>query len=130
MVDKTPIKEGLFIEEPDGAVLTGNKCKACGRVFFPKAEICLDCLHEKMEEVKLSRKGELFAYTTLHMPVANFKPPCAVGYVDLPEGVRIFAPIDIVEEKPFKVGMNMEMYIDTLWKEEDKEVVGYRFAPI
>ncbi len=38
------------------------------------------------------------------MPAGHFKPPYAVGYIKMPEGIRIFAPLKMVEEKPFKVG--------------------------
>ena len=44
------------------------------------------------------------------------------------EGIRVFTPLEMEEGKPFTVGMEMEIRVGTLWEEEDKEVVGFKFA--
>ena len=92
-MDSMPVREGLF-DEKDGGRLLANRCSACGRTFFPKAEFCFDCLAEKMEDIVLSRQGTLYAYTIGRLPSTHFKPPYVVGLVDLPEGIRVFAPAD------------------------------------
>jgi uncharacterized OB-fold protein len=130
MAVKVPIREGIFREGPEGSVLLATRCKSCGQLFFPKTEGCLACYGEELEEVVLSRRGMLYSYAMGHMPSSHFKPPYAVGYVDMPEGVRIFAPLKIDEERPFKTGMEMEMVIEGLWQEEDKEITGYKFRPV
>jgi len=78
----------------------------------------------------LSRRGRLYSYTIAHMPSTHFQPPYAIGFVDLPEGVRVFAPLKMTEAKPFKVGMDMEVVIEKLWQEDDKQVIGYKFKPV
>jgi uncharacterized OB-fold protein len=83
-----------------------------------------------MEEVKLGRRGKLYSYTIGHMPSLYFQPPYAIGYIDMPEGIKIFAPLKMMEEKPLRVGMEMEVVIEKLWQEGDKEVIGYRFRPV
>jgi len=130
MAKEVPIREGLFLDRPDFTVLIANRCKSCGQVYFPKVRFCLNCFHEELEEISLSRKGKLFTYAVVQMPASHFQPPYAVGYVDLPEGVKIFAPLMIVENKPFKVGMDMEVAVDSLWQEDDKDIVGYWFLPV
>ena len=75
-----------------------------------------------MAEIVLSRRGKLYSYTTAHMPSTHFEPPYAIGFVDLPEGPRVFAPLKIVKDKPFQVGIEMEAILETLWQEEDREV--------
>ena len=130
MSEKVLVREGIFTEVPDGTALLANRCKSCGKVYFPNAPNCLNCFHEELEEIPISRQGTLLTYTVVQMPSTHFQPPYAVGYVDLPEGVRIFAPLDIIEEKPFQVGMAVKLYTDTLWREGEKEVVGYRFTPL
>ena len=99
MAERVPIREGTFQEGPDGGVLLANKCKSCGQIFFPKAKLCQACLHEELEEAPLSRKGKLYSYTIAHMPSSFFPPPHAMGYVAFPEGVRVFAPLKIIEDK-------------------------------
>jgi len=130
MAEKNPIREGMFSKGPNGTVMIANRCKSCGHVFFPKVESCLTCFGETLEELPLSQKGKLFAYTVVQMPASHFDPPYAVGYVDLPEGIRIFTPLTILEDKPFQVGMPMELIVDTLWYENDKAIFGYKFSPI
>ena len=44
------------------------------------------------------------------------------------EGIRVFTPLEMEEGKSFTVGMEMEIRVGTLWEEEDKEVVGFKFA--
>ena len=130
MADQIPIREDMFTVGGEGPVLHANKCTACGKVYFPKAHLCLTCFNEQLEETTLNRRGKLFSYTVVHMPSSHFQPPYAVGYVDLPEGVRIFSQLEITEDKPFKVDMDMEVHIDTLWHEDGKDVVGFRFVPL
>ena len=130
MAEKVPVREGTFIETSNGGALLANKCKSCGQIFFPKAQFCLSCFQEDVEEIILNRRGKLYSYVIAHMPSTHFEPPYAAGYVDLPEGVRIFAPLKMVEGRPFKVGMEMEVVIEKLWQEGDKEVIGYRFRAV
>jgi len=130
MANRIPIREGAFTESPDGGILLANRCRSCGQIFFPKAVFCLICLGKDIEEIKLSRKGKLYSYTTGHMPSMYFQPPYTIGYVDMPEGVKIFAPLKMVEGKPFKIGMDMEVVIEKLWQEGDNEIIGYKFKPL
>ena len=130
MADVVPVREGIFVENAEGGKLLGNKCKSCGQLFFPKAKFCLTCFNKDMEEVVLSRRGKLYSYTIGYMPSTHFQPPYAIGFVDMPEGIRIFAPLKMVEDRPFKVGMDMEVVIEELWQENDKQVIGYKFKPV
>ena len=130
MAERILIREGAFIESPEGGILLANKCKSCGQIFFPKAVVCLSCLNENMEELRLSRRGKLYSYTIGRMPSMHFEPPYAIGYVDMPEGVRIFTPLKMMEDKPFSIGMDMEVVIEKLWQEDDNEVIGYKFKPV
>ncbi len=130
MAEQIAIKEGLFVESAEGCILVANRCKSCGQIFFPKVVSCLSCSNEDMEELKLSQKGKLYSYCIGHMPSSHFQPPYAIGYVDMPEGVRIFTPLKMMEDKPFKVGMEMGVTLEKLWQEGDKEVIGYKFKPV
>lgn len=126
---RIPVKEGTFEDAPGGSLL-GNKCSKCGQVFYPKAPFCFTCSNEDMKDIKLSRKAKLNSYTINRMPSAHFQPPQPVGYLDLPEKIRVFAPLVEVPDKPFKIGMEMEIVIDKLWQEGEDDVVGYRFKPV
>ena len=81
-------------------------------------------------EVELSREGDLFCETTVHMRSPNFLPPYCVGYVRLPEGLMLFAPLRPIEGRPLIVGARMRLETAALWQHEGADVVGYRFYPL
>jgi uncharacterized OB-fold protein len=113
------------------SALVGCECKKCGKVYFPRKKLCTNCLsYDNMEDRPLSRRGKIFAWTVSHMYGLT---PLPTGYVDLPEGVRLFAQFtdcDPAEEK-LKLGMEVEM---TVQKMSDifgvKEFIGYKFRPL
>ncbi|MBU2546884.1 MAG: OB-fold domain-containing protein [Proteobacteria bacterium] len=130
MAEQVPIREGAFVQGPEGAELVGNRCQGCGQIFFPKVQTCLTCFGDNLEETRLNRKGELYSYAIGHMPSMHFQPPYAIGYINLPEGIRVFAPLKIRDDKPFEAGMEMEVVIDHLWTEGDRDILGYMFRPV
>ena len=130
MENRVPFLEGAFVEDQDGGSLLGNKCISCGRHYFPKVSLCYDCLAKNLKDVVLSRRGKLYSYTIGRVASSHFQPPYAMGLIDLPEGVRIFAPIKLTEDESYKIGTEMEIYIDELWKEETKKIIGYKFRPL
>ncbi|MBW1818933.1 MAG: OB-fold domain-containing protein [Deltaproteobacteria bacterium] len=86
-----PFKEGLF-EFPEGnekaAHILGVRCNACGKYAFPPRPICISCHSKNVVTIPLSRKGKLHSFTICRVPVPKMSPPYAIGYIDLPEGVR------------------------------------------
>ena len=125
-----PFWEGAFMQDNEGGRLLGNKCSACGRIYFPKVQFCFDCLAKDLEDVVLSRRGKLYSYTIGRMASTHFKPPYALGLIDLPEGIRVLSPLKLSEDESFRIGMEMEIYFDELWKEEDHQVIGYKFRAV
>lgn len=130
MANRIPIREGIFREDARSNRLLGNKCKFCGKIYFPKAKFCFNCFDKGMEEVDLSRRGKLYSYTIGRMASTHFQPPYAVGLIDLPEGVRVFAPLKMKKDETYRIGMEMEVVIEELWREEDKQVIGYKFKRV
>ena len=35
---KILVKDGIFVEGPNGVTLAANRCKSCGRVYFLKSK--------------------------------------------------------------------------------------------
>ena len=129
MKTRVPFREGLFNKADGKWTLVGARCKQCGQIIFPRREACLNCLGQDLEVTYLSQKGTLYTYTIVHMPSEHFEPPYAVGWIELPEGVKIFSQIRGWQETPLKIGMDMELHFENLWEEEDKAVIGYVFRP-
>ncbi|MBI5968024.1 MAG: Zn-ribbon domain-containing OB-fold protein [Deltaproteobacteria bacterium] len=129
-----PFKEGLFtwpLSPGEQAFLLGNQCKACRKIYFPKAALCPECLKEDaLEDIKLRPRGKLYTYTVVRVPSPGFKVPYAFGYIDLPEGVRICCQISAAEPEKLKLGMDMELIIGQVREEAGKPILGYLFRPV
>ncbi len=53
-----------------------------------------------------------------------------MGYIDLPEGLMIFAQLAQWNEKELKIGMEMEMVVEKLKTDkEGNEIYSYKFRP-
>jgi len=128
MGQKLIIGKGLFTD--NGDALLGRKCRACNRILPPLTEMCYQCFSSDLESIPLSKKGKLFSYTIVHVPVKNFQPPYAIGWIELPEGITITSPIKGWQEKPLEIGMDMEFIVEKLWEENGNEVIGYKFQPV
>jgi uncharacterized OB-fold protein len=57
--------------------------------------------------------------------------PYAIGYVDLPEGVRVFSILEDWDRKSLRVGMDMELTLGKFKEDkEGNEIVTYKFRPV
>jgi uncharacterized OB-fold protein len=84
-----------WTEEGGTVWLIGSKCARCGAVAFPPHPLCPACGAESGQEaVRLSPVGTLYTFSEIHVAPKGFATPYAVGYVDLPEGVRLFGQIE------------------------------------
>jgi len=116
--------------DPTSARLLASRCRDCGRIGFPARPVCIFCHGRNLEEIQLGRRGRIHTFTICRMPVADLKAPYAIGYVDLPEGVRVFTRISGWEEKGLEIGMEMEMETGRLYEAEGEAVVAYQFHPV
>jgi uncharacterized OB-fold protein len=127
-----PFREGLFRIPPSQnqeAQLIGSKCRICGKIFFPSRRVCGSCFNEDLDEVPLSRRGKLYTYTVVWSPAAGMKSPYAIGYVDLPEGVRVFSLLTEWQDM-LDLDIDVELVIDKLGEDEEgNEIVVYKFRP-
>ena len=80
--------------------LMGSRCLSCGTVHLPPRPFCPACYGEDMAWVEMDGRGELVAFTTVHIaPTAMIeagygrKNPYCVGIVELKDGPRISAQI-------------------------------------
>jgi len=85
--------------------LTGSQCKDCGFKLFPPTEVCPECLSRNMSPLHISTKGKLYCYTKVHVAPPSWVAPYLIGYVDMPEGVRVFGKIEVDREKDLRIDM-------------------------
>jgi uncharacterized protein len=120
------------IDTIDNQFLAGVKCTNCNRLFFPRKRVCNDCLTiDQMEEVPLSSKGELYSYAISWRGPVGFVAPYVIGWVDLPEGVRLFSMITDCEpyEKVLQIGMPVELVMHKIVETVEEEHYTYCFKP-
>jgi uncharacterized OB-fold protein len=134
---KKLISEKFFssrISKIEDQVMVGSKCKNCGKIYFPKKRVCPSCLKiDEMEEVPLSKRGKLYSYTIAGVGPVGFKPPYAFGWVDLPEGVRVYSLLTQCEpfDEKLKLGIDVEMVMEKITQDyEGNEGYGYKFRPV
>ena len=125
----------FFARRPDGSIeVVGSKCKKCGRVYFPKKRVCVDCLEwSGVEECPLSKRGTLISYSVSRDPLRGFPIPYAFGYVMLPEGIMLYSLFTDCEpyEEKLKIGKDMEMVIDYLMTDRfENDLICYKFRPV
>jgi len=135
---KIPVREGLWTtpaardEKPQ---LIGSRCNKCGEVFFPKKDlsICSNCQSTNLDDITLSSKGKIYSYSVvMQRPPEYYKGdvPYAIGFVELPEGVRIETLFTGCNAEDLKIGMDVEMVIEKLQEDEaGNEILAYKFKP-
>lgn len=132
------VEEEWFGQSEEGPVLLGSKCRYCGKVSFPQRKrLCLNCLREgRLEQVPLSRRGKLHTYAVAVLGPPGFESPYAVGWIELPEGIKLFSVL--ADHGAFgellRIGMEMEMVVGKLrtiqGEAGEEEIIGYKFRPV
>jgi uncharacterized protein len=116
-------------EKEGNLVQMGNQCRDCGKTSYPAVELCPFCSSDKVEKAPLSTTGTVFSFSVTRVPVGRFKPPIIGGYIDLPEGARVFGQIR-ADVGHVRTGMKVRVETGVLWTEKDgTEVLGYYYVP-
>ena len=118
-------------ESDEEAYLLGSKCGGCGETYLGKRAICAKCFSaDRIEEVRLSRTGELFTYTVVYQTAPGVKVTYTAVVVKLPEGPVVRATLTGSEPDPntLKVGMPVEMVTEVVKEDENgNRIVAYKF---
>lgn len=136
-----PAIEGWFTTDDEPALL-GNRCTACGTVFFPKASFfCRNpaCDGEEFEETKLSRRGRIWSFTDAqYQPPPPFVPrgedhtPFAIAAVELAdEQMVVMGQVaDGYTVADLAVGQQVELVVEELFSADGVEHVVWKWKPI
>jgi uncharacterized protein len=135
---QVPIADGLFTGSPDTPQLVGSRCTRCREVTFPKQSSCPACTSDSTEEVLLARRGTLWTWTIQRFPppppfigdTEHFEP-YGVGYIELPEGVRVESRLTTADPGALEIGMEMELVLEKFVDGPDGEArMSFAFAPV
>jgi hypothetical protein len=139
--ERVPAIEGWFTTG-DQPALVGNRCTSCGTVFFPKAShFCRnpECDGEAFEDAELSRTGTVWSYTDAqyqppppYIPRSDPYQPFALAAVELDaEQMVILGQVaDGYGVGDLSVGMKVELVIETLYSDDERDHLIYRWKPV
>jgi len=124
-----PFHPEVFTTDAQGRwQLGGTRCRRCGAHFFPRRAICAKCLSSDTETVPLSTRGVLYTFTVVHQSTPEFTTPYLLGYGDLPEGVRVLAPLAEISADRVRIGMAVELQIEPVGTDsQGRTIMGYRW---
>ena len=133
--------EGWYTLDKDQPHLIGTQCTQCKTYFFPRqSSYCRnpDCDGSEFVDVQLSRTGTIWSYTN-----ACYKPPepfvaaepfvpYAIAAVELDREKMIVLGqvIEGVDVTQLKVGMKMELVLETLHEDAESDKLIWKWKPL
>jgi uncharacterized protein len=138
--NRIAIREDLFtapLDDLNEVHLKGTRCNSCDEVFMGQVIGCANCGGENMKEVVLNDHGFLYTYSVIqHPPPGDYKGhkdpyiPFVEGLVELPDGIRIVAPILECEPDDAKINMPLKLKVYDFFKDEEgNDVVAFSYIP-
>jgi uncharacterized OB-fold protein len=105
----------------------GNRyqCAKCGHINYPNRTLCRKCRHSEFRPVALPKSGRLLTFTHLSTLPGDFDvPELTLGIVQLANGVRVTAQLDIPRPK---LGMAVDGEVQVVRKDEYNKYHGFVF---
>jgi uncharacterized OB-fold protein len=138
---RVPAVEGWFTLDESAPALLGGKCTQCGTYVFPNIRtFCPNplCASDAFDTVELSRHGRIWSYTDAryqppppYVPIADPHEPFAIAAVEL-EAERLVVMGQVVRGvsvDDLRVGMPVELVLETLNVEDDTDVIVWKWRP-
>jgi uncharacterized OB-fold protein len=132
------VREDLLstpLTDLDAVRLMGSRCSSCGETTLGRNTTCPNCGKSTMTSLPLSRRGRVWTYTVVrHKPPGDYRGPepfvpFAMGLVELPEGLRVLAPLDCDVER-LRIEQEVELRAFVRPGATQPEVVSFTFVPV
>jgi uncharacterized OB-fold protein len=128
----------LRLDGPQPA-LVGNRCGACGEVYFPAARGCTRCCGTQLAPFDLGHRGRLWSWTVQAFcpkppydgveNEADFQP-YGVGYVEMACGVKVESRLTLADPARLRIGMAMDLVLEPYRRDADGTAMHtHAFAP-
>jgi hypothetical protein len=136
-----PVIDGWLHMDMGDPHLIGNRCRACGDFFFPKARLCRnpECGKMDLEDVLLSNRAKVWSFTLNYyqppppyVPKGEFAPYGIVVAELVEEKLMIMAPLaDHCEYEQLQFGMDVEMVFEPLYRDaEGNDHIIWKWKPV
>jgi uncharacterized OB-fold protein len=117
-------------ETPAGLRMVASKCEKCGTVTYPMSEICHKCWSSSFAHVHLSTKGKLYSFSIVHIAPRPWHTPYAIGYVDLPDNVRVLSHIKADNLADIAIDMPVELGLGEVGEQDGKPIRSFVFKAV
>lgn len=115
---RRPVREGLLagdLSDLSKVRLNGSRCKVCSEATLGASTLCPNCGSDEVAPQPMSNDGVVWTYTVVrYRPPGDYKGPdpfvpFAMGLIELPEGLRVLAPIG-GDPEAVRIGMNVRFH--------------------
>lgn len=111
--------------------ITGYKCKACGRVHYPKHEQCLACKGRDFEPLNPEGNAKLLAYTQIfNLPWGFDERFLIIGVGEFENGIKAMGQIKADSLDKIKTGMKLKPSWGPVRHQYGEPVYGLKFEPL
>ncbi len=87
-----------FVKEDGRHLLVGGRCRSCGLASAYVPPICPCGQAGQVDLCTFGPGATVFSSTVLHIPVPERPPPTCLAYVDVDDGPRILAHVELGPE--------------------------------
>jgi uncharacterized protein len=132
--DRRPVRPGLLVgdlNDLQSVKLAGSRCRQCHEATLGTSSLCPNCGSDDVVSIPMSDGGKIWTYTVIrYKPPGDYKGPdpfipFAMGLVELPEGLRVLAPLSVDIES---VRIGMDVWFTPSVRSDG--VVEFSYAPV
>jgi uncharacterized OB-fold protein len=116
--------DALDVDASGRATLIGGRCAECGAEMFPRMPVCSSCMSETILAQEMPRRGTLYAFSTVHVTAKKWRKPMRIGYVDLPNGARVFTHLD---GDDLAIGDEVDVGVGIVGEDEEGPIKSFVF---
>lgn len=117
-------------QTPAGLRMVASRCEKCGTVTYPMSEICHQCWSSSFSHVHLPTKGRLYSFSIVHIAPRPWHTPYALGYVDLPDNVRVLSHIKADNLADIAIDMPVELALGEVGEQDGKPIESFVFRAV
>jgi len=112
--------------------MEGNKCRKCGKVFFPARMVCDECGGAEFEPYTLPASGKVVAHTIIRIAPRGFSDevPYAMAVVELSDKTKILCQVADCEEEKLKVGLEVTLELRKIQEAGESGVLAYGYKAV
>jgi uncharacterized OB-fold protein len=119
--------DALDVDGSGRATLIGGRCADCGSEMFPRVPVCASCMSENIRAHAMPREGTLYAFSVVHVAAKKWRKPMRIGYVDLPNGARVFTHLDGTD---LDIGDTVEVGLGEIGDDEEGPITSFVFRKV